>query len=104
MEKREWIEVEVAYASLQKQYILPMQVEAKSTIKQAILQSGLCSLCEELDINDLTVGVFSQPRLLSSGLQPGDRIEIYRPLLIDPKEARMAKARLNTKRRDTKER
>ena len=86
------IKVEVAYARADVQRIIPLEIEADSTIETAILRSGILNLYPEIDLNKQVVGIFSQLRKLSDRMQEGDRIEIYRPLFIDPKEARRRKA------------
>jgi len=87
------ITVEVAYALQDRQELITVQVPPGSCIKTAVQQSGLLSLFPHEDLNQLKVGVFSKPRLLTDEVKEGDRIEIYRPLTIDPKEARRAKAK-----------
>ncbi|MFZ2314471.1 MAG: RnfH family protein [Gammaproteobacteria bacterium] len=86
------ITVEVAYARPDEQRILTVEVEAGCTIQSAIERSGILTLFPEIDLKTQKVGVFSKSRELSDEVKQGDRIEIYRPLLIDPKEARRAKA------------
>lgn len=87
------IKVEVAYASLHHQRIVTVEIEAGSTIEAAILRSGILTLFTEIDLTKQKVGVFSKLRELTDIAEEGDRIEIYRPLTIDPKEARRAKAK-----------
>lgn len=86
------IRVEVVYATNTTQRLFSLEVAAECTIAQAIEQSGILLLYPEIDLNRQKVGIFSQQRELTSRLKGGDRIEIYRPLLIDPKEARRKKA------------
>jgi hypothetical protein len=87
------ITIEVAYATPEKQRIIELQVKTDCTIEAAIRQSGMLELFPEIDLSKQQVGVFSQPRKLSDNIKEGDRIEIYRPLAIDPKEARRARAK-----------
>jgi putative ubiquitin-RnfH superfamily antitoxin RatB of RatAB toxin-antitoxin module len=94
------IEVEVVYASVDRQMLLPLKVPSGSSVRQALLMSGMDREFPELDLTQCPVGIFgkvvSDP--VSRILQAGERIEIYRPLLADPKEVRRlraAKARLN---------
>ena len=87
------IKVEVVYASPNEQRLFMVEVEEGSTIHEAIQQSGMLNLFPEIDLTTQKVGVFSKPRELEDKVKAGDRIEIYRPLIIDPKEARRAKAR-----------
>ena len=92
MEKNDWLAIEVAYAKPEEQLILTLQVSAGATLEEAIRQSGILQRFPEIDLETQAVGVFSQPRELSDLVREGDRIEIYRPLLMDPKEARRLKA------------
>ena len=86
------ISVEVVYALPEKQYQLYVKVEQGSTVEEAILKSGLLELRREIDLATNTVGVYSRPVKLDDVLQEGDRIEIYRPLIADPKELRRQRA------------
>lgn len=86
------ITVEVAYATPEQQRIIELQVAVACTIEAAIKQSGILELFPDIDLSKQQVGVFSQPRQLTDIVNDGDRIEIYRPLAIDPKEARRARA------------
>ena len=80
------MEIEVAYAGADKQTILPLNVAAGTTIAEAITMS-------RLDIVPEAVGIFGKLRSLSWVLKAGDRVEIYRPLRVDPKVARVERAR-----------
>ncbi|HTM64049.1 MAG TPA: RnfH family protein [Gammaproteobacteria bacterium] len=85
--------VEVAYALPECQEIIALEVEAGSTVRQAIEQSGILRRFPEIDLTRQKVGVFSKRRDLNDILEPGDRVEIYRPLTIDPKDLRRVRAR-----------
>jgi putative ubiquitin-RnfH superfamily antitoxin RatB of RatAB toxin-antitoxin module len=85
--------VEVAYAGPEGQWVLPVEIPVGATLGQAIDASGIRSLVPAVVVGDGNVGVFSRPRRLDDVLQPGDRVEIYRPLVADPKEQRRARAR-----------
>lgn len=87
------IQVEVAYAGLHEQQLFTLQIQEGSTLEQAILCSGLLKMFPEIDLTKQKIGVFSQIRQLQDIAQDGDRIEIYRPLYIDPKERRRMKAK-----------
>ncbi len=76
---------EVVYATNTQQQIVILDLPKHSTIKDAI---GLCGLFSDFVPVDLPVGIFGQLRALESVLADGDRVEIYSPLLIDPKQAR----------------
>jgi len=86
------ISVEVIYAKPHEQKILSLQVEEGATLEKVIEMSGILQLYPEIDLTQQKIGVFSRLKKLSDLVQAGDRIEIYRPLLIDPKEARRKRA------------
>ncbi|MEG3109781.1 MULTISPECIES: RnfH family protein [Pantoea] len=86
------ISVEVVYALPEKQYLRYVKVEQGSTVEQAIKASGLLELRKEIDLSSNKVGIFSRPVKLSDSVDEGDRIEIYRPLIADPKELRRQRA------------
>jgi len=92
MEKNEDIMIEVAYAKPEKQVILSLQVVSGCTLEAAIKQSGILEQFPEIDLQQQAVGVFGQAKELKARVQAGDRIEIYRSLWQDPKEARRLKA------------
>jgi putative ubiquitin-RnfH superfamily antitoxin RatB of RatAB toxin-antitoxin module len=92
------LQIEVAYATAERQHIIPLEVEADCTIEMAIRASGMLALYPEINLAHQPVGVFSKSRQLADKVQHGDRIEIYRPLIIDPKEARRAKAKKTAKK------
>ncbi len=92
MEHVNMILVEVAYALPQEQKIISLQVEEGCSIETAIDRSGILLLFPEIDLSKQKVGIFSKLKKLSEIVHEGDRIEIYRPLLIDPKEARRKRA------------
>jgi putative ubiquitin-RnfH superfamily antitoxin RatB of RatAB toxin-antitoxin module len=87
------IAIEIAYATPTKQIILALEVPSSCTIEEAIRLSRITESFPEIDLQKQKVGVFSKIKKLSDTLKAGDRIEIYRPLIIDPKEARRAKAK-----------
>lgn len=84
--------VEVAYALPDKQLIRKLEVEQGTTLAQAIELSQITENFPELTWDAKSVGVFSQRKPLDYELVENDRVEIYRPLIIDPKEARRLKA------------
>ncbi len=87
------LEIEVAYAQPDgAAHIIPLTVPRGSTIEQAIRLSGILARCPEIDLGDNRVGVFSSLRKLDDVVGAGDRIEIYRRLIADPKEARRRRA------------
>ncbi|WP_213990028.1 RnfH family protein [Sodalis sp. dw_96] len=86
------IRVEVVYALPERQYLYPLTLPAGSTLKQAIDASGILALRTEIDLDKNKVGIFSRSAALEDILNDGDRVEIYRPLLMDPKELRRQRA------------
>jgi uncharacterized protein len=88
MASNEKFVIEVAYAAESEQKIVTLEVEQGTTIERAIERSGILEIFPEIDLFTQKVGVFSKARSLNDLVKSGDRIEIYRPLTIDPKEAR----------------
>ncbi|HEY1845654.1 MAG TPA: RnfH family protein [Buttiauxella sp.] len=86
------IKVEVVYALPEKQYLRQVKLAQGSTVKQAIEGSGLLELRDDIDLDKNKVGIFSRPVKLSDEVSEGDRVEIYRPLIADPKELRRQRA------------
>lgn len=88
----ERIAVQVAYATPDEQVSISLRVQSGATVREAIEVSGLLDRFPELDLTVNRVGVFGRLRKLDDVVQAGDRIEIYRPLRADPKEARRRRA------------
>lgn len=88
----EMIEIEVVYGLPHKQVLLSVLVPENSNIKDCIILSGIMEHFPEIDPNTASVGIFSRPEKLDSVIKSGDRIEIYRPLIADPKEMRKLRA------------
>lgn len=86
------IRVEVVYALPERQYVRQVKLAAGSNVEQAILASGLLELRNDIDLASNKVGIYSRPAKLSDALNDGDRVEIYRPLIADPKELRRQRA------------
>ncbi|PYY71838.1 RnfH family protein [Pseudomonas jessenii] len=88
------IDVEVVYAAVDRQALLTVTVPAGTTVRAALLRSAVAEEFPELDLTHCAVGIFGKvvadPE--SRAVQAGDRIEIYRPLLADPKEVRRLRA------------
>jgi uncharacterized protein len=87
------IDVVVAYAKPEKQVELFIQVEANCTVALAIRRSGILKQFPEIDFPNIEVGIFSKKVALDASLKNGDRIEIYRPLVIDPKQSRRLRSK-----------
>jgi putative ubiquitin-RnfH superfamily antitoxin RatB of RatAB toxin-antitoxin module len=86
------IAVEVVYARADVQEVLPLRVEAETTAREAIERSGLAARYPELGAGPLSVGIFGKSVPEDTVLREGDRLEIYRPLIADPKQARRRRA------------
>ncbi len=89
---KEQIEVEVAYATPQEQMIVKIAGEKGMDIKSAILQSRINEKFPEIDAENAKVGIYGKTVPLDHVLCTGDRVEIYRELIADPKAARKKKA------------
>jgi putative ubiquitin-RnfH superfamily antitoxin RatB of RatAB toxin-antitoxin module len=92
MNEQQTINVEVAYALPHKQAIIPLQVPAGTTALQAATLSGITERFDGLVLEEARLGIFSKPAPPEQALKEGDRVEIYRPLIADPKEVRKARA------------
>ncbi|APV39180.1 RnfH family protein [Pseudomonas frederiksbergensis] len=88
------IEVEVVFAAVDRQVLMSVTVPAGTTVRAALLKSGIGEAFSELDLASCPVGIFG--KVIADPdkhlVQAGDRIEIYRPLLADPKEVRRLRA------------
>ncbi|MBP1149100.1 MULTISPECIES: RnfH family protein [Methylocaldum] len=86
------MKVEVAYAKPDVQVILTVNVPENATAETAIAASGILDRFPEIDLTKDKIGIFSKVCSIDQPIKPGDRVEIYRPLIADPKEARRARA------------
>ena len=86
------ITVEVAYARPDEQVLIALEIEAGATLQQAIYHSGVLNRFPEIDLAASKVGVFGKLGKLDAVLRAGDRVEIYRALIADPKEVRKQRA------------
>ncbi len=84
--------VEVAYARPDEQVILTVEAEPGITVEQAVEQSGVLTQFPEIDLAKAKFGIFGKLAKKDAALHEGDRVEIYRPLIADPKEARKKRA------------
>ena len=84
--------VEVAYALSNKQGLISIEVDNGTTLKEAVLASGILESFEEIDLSKDRVGIFSKFATLETILREKDRVEIYRPLIADPKKVRKERA------------
>ncbi len=88
----EKIRVEVAFAKLHEQALLEIFVDAGSTVAEAVERSGILERFPEIDLSQNKIGIFGKATQLDTRLNEGDRVEIYRPLIADPKEQRKKRA------------
>lgn len=88
------IEIEVVYAAVDRQVLLKVLLPAGSTLRAGLMASGIAAQFPELDVQSCPVGIFGKVIAdpVRHVLQAGERIEIYRPLLADPKEVRRLRA------------
>lgn len=86
------INIEVVYGLPDKQKLLALPVEPGVTVEQAIIESGMLTLFNEIDLSVNKVGIWNRAVKLSGIVEDLDRIEIYRPLIADPKEVRKRRA------------
>ena len=86
------ITIEVTHARPDKQVLLRLEVEKGTTVEQAIDLSAIHEEFADLEVDPAGVGIFSRKVALDQVLVAGDRVEIYRPLIADPKEIRRERA------------
>ena len=87
------IAVEVAYASEDRQALIEVLVSPGATLRDVVEASGILESFPEIDLDKASVGIFSKPARLGDPVSEHDRVEIYRPLQMDPKEARRQRAK-----------
>lgn len=87
-----YIDIEVAYALAEEQWIVPLRVAQGTTLEQAIHASGLLEKRPEIDLAAQKVGIYGKAAKPDTVLRSGDRVEVYRPLIADPKEVRRQRA------------
>lgn len=83
---------EVAYGRMDEQALLVVESDTALTAEQVIQRSGMLERFPEIDLASNKIGVFGKAVKLDAILSDGDRVEIYRPLIADPKEARKKRA------------
>ena len=88
----EMLSIEVIYALPSKRQLVRLQLPTGSTVRQAIEASGLLQKHPEIDLTRNKIGIFARLAKLDTVLRDRDRVEIYRPLIADPKEVRKQRA------------
>lgn len=86
------ISVEVAHATPEKQKIIVVEVPEGTTVIEAVERSGIRSEFDGIRIDEKMLGIFSRKVKPDQVLKAGDRVEVYRPLIADPKEVRRQRA------------
>ena len=90
------MEIEVAYATADKQALLSVEVPSDCTVGEAIKLSGIREEFPDMEPDPKAIGIFSRKVALDYKLKEGDRVEIYRPLVADPKEMRKKRAQADS--------
>lgn len=88
----ELLPVTVSYATPTSEILREVRVAAGTTVGQAIEESGILAAIPEIDLAVHPVGIFGKKKPLDTVLREHDRIEIYRPLVADPKDSRRRRA------------
>jgi uncharacterized protein len=94
MADRDLIEIEVAYVLPETQTVVVLQVPVGTTLREAITRAGIGAPPARGDWDAIAVGIWGRRAPLATVLHEHDRVEIYRPLIADPKQARRKRARL----------
>ena len=92
MDNQETIFVEVAYALPEEQVLLGLDVPEGTTAEQAVKLSGILERFPSIDLAKNKIGIFGKVTKHDTVLREKDRVEIYRPLIADPKESRRRRA------------
>ena len=87
------LKIEVAYALPGEQVLIALDVEEGATVRRAIERSGILQRYPNVELIPGRIGIFGKVVDLSTRLRDGDRVEIYRPLEAEPKEARRRRAK-----------
>ena len=87
-----FIHIQICYARPDKQFLLEQTVVEGTTIQQAIQSSGIVQQAPEIDVSVWRVGIYGKLKTLDTVLREHDRVEIYRPLIADPKDSRRKRA------------
>ncbi len=96
--ERNTLRLEVAYATPKTQVVIEVRARPGTTVAQAIRQSGILERLPEISLTRNRVGIFGETASLDRQVCAGDRVEIYRPLIADPKEARRSRASTSRRR------
>lgn len=86
------ISIQICYARPNQQFLLEQMVVPGTTIQQAVENSGIIQQASEIDLSVWRVGIYGKLKTLDTVLREHDRVEIYRPLIADPKDSRRKRA------------
>lgn len=86
------MKVEVIYATEASQDIVELELSESATVQDAVMASGLIGQYPEIELGETPVGIYAERVSYDALLREGDRVEIYRPLLLDPMQARRLRA------------
>ena len=92
------MKIEVVYATEANQFIIPLDVPEKYTLYQAIIDSNILNICGDIDLQKQKTGIFNVISPLNTQLKDNDRVEIYRPLSIDPIARRFERVKKERKK------
>lgn len=92
MDNKETYFIEVAYALPEEQVLITLDVEQGTTVEQAVKLSGILEKFTDIDLTKNKLGIFGKATKPDQVLRDKDRVEIYRPLIADPKESRRKRA------------
>jgi len=88
----ESLQVYVSYATAEREFLRPLRVASGTTVGQAVETSGVLAEFPEINLVTQPVGIYAKKKTLDTVLRERDRIEIYRPLIADPKDSRRKRA------------
>ena len=88
------MQVEVVYANASSQFVVSIEVAENACVEDAIRDSGVLEKYPEISLANNRVGIFSELVCLHTRLKAHDRVEIYRPLKLDPMQARRMRAKM----------
>ena len=92
MDNKETYFIEVAYALPEEQVLMTLDVEQGTTVEEAVKLSGVLEKFTDIDLTKNKLGIFGKATKADQILRDKDRVEIYRPLIADPKESRRKRA------------
>ena len=92
LEVADGMSVEVVLATPEQQVLLVVMVDEGATAAEAIAASGIAARFPDFAVDEMRVGIWGKPVARDNAVRDGDRVELYRPLVVDPREARRKRA------------